>query len=92
VFLDFLEVGYTEKLTVTKAEPQIEFLAAREPGPSSESTGRVAMHRYSTSPIHTAGSDNRYRRLRQPSNLRLTAAGFRRLRCALSSGCSHRKR
>jgi len=87
VFLDFLEVGYTEKLAVTKAEPQLEFLAAEGNGAEFdiEGAGGDALLLDVTDPfspvriIQTGVSANR-------RNLRLNATGFRRLRCALASG------
>jgi len=87
VFLDYLEVGYAEKLKVTKAEPQLEFLAADGNGAEfgiEGATGDVLLldvtNPYSPVRItqtHVSGSRR---------NLRLGAAGFRRLRCALASG------
>jgi hypothetical protein len=87
VFLDYLEVGYAEKLKVTKAEPQLEFLAAEGNGAEfgiEGATGDVLLLDVSNpySPVRitqTYVSGNR-------RNLRLSAAGFRRLRCALASG------
>jgi len=87
VFLDFLEVGYTEKLTVTKAEPQLEFLAAEGGGAEfgiEGATGDVLLLDVTDpySPVQITDTDVSGSR----RNLRLNATGFRRLRCALSSG------
>jgi hypothetical protein len=86
-FLDYVEVGYAEKLTVTKAEPQLEFLAAE--GNAAEfgiegATGDVLLLDVTAPfyPSRITGTDVSGSR----RNLRLNAAGFRRLRCALSSG------
>jgi hypothetical protein len=86
VFLDFLEVGYTERLAVTKAEPQLEFLAAEGSGAEfgiEGAAGDVLLLDVTDpyGPVRVTDTDvNGSRR-----NLRLTAAGLRRLRCALSS-------
>jgi hypothetical protein len=87
VFLDFVEVGYAEKLTVTKAEPQIEFLAAEGSGAEFGIEGAAGdallldvTNPYS--PVRITDTDVSGSR----RNLRLNAAGLRRLRCALASG------
>jgi hypothetical protein len=87
VFLDYLEVGYTEKLTVTKAEPQLEFLAAEGNGAEfgiEGAGGDVLLLDVTNpySPVRIAQTNVSANR----RDLRLSAAGFRRLRCALSSG------
>jgi hypothetical protein len=87
VFVDFLEVGYTEKLAMTKAEPQLEFLATEGSGTEFgiEGAGGDVLLLDVTepySPARIVDSDVSGSR----RNLRLSAAGFRRLRCALSSG------
>ena len=86
-FLDFLEVGYTEKLAVTKPAPQLEFV--RPDGGGAEfgidgATGDALILDVTEpySPIRITDTDVSGSR----RNLRLTAAGLRRLRCALSSG------
>jgi hypothetical protein len=87
VYLDFVEVRYAEKLTVTKAEPQLEFLAGE--GGAAEfgiegATGDVLLLDV-TDPgeprqiTETGVAGNR-------RTCRLGVAGFRRLRCALVSG------
>jgi hypothetical protein len=87
VFVDFLEVGYTEKLAVTKAEPQLEFVATEGNGAEFGIDGASAdalildvTEPYG--PVRITDTDVSGSR----RNLRLSAAGFRRLRCALSSG------
>ncbi len=87
VFLDFLEVGYTEKLTVTKAEPQLEFIAPEGNGAEfgiEGATGDVLLLDVTGpySPVRIADTEVSGSR----RNLRLSAAGLRRLRCALASG------
>jgi len=87
VYLDFVEVGYSENLKVTKAEPQLEFLAAEGGGAEFGIEGATgdALLLDVTDPyvprrlteLGTAGN-----RL----TCRLSVAGFRRLRCALASG------
>ena len=86
-YLDFVEVGYAENLSVTKAEPQLEFLAAE--GGQSEfgiegATGDVLL-------LDVTDPDAP-RRITETGvvgsrrTCRLDVAGFRRLRCALVSG------
>jgi len=87
VFLDFLEVGYTEKLAVTGAGPQLEFVAAEGGGAEfgvDGATGDVLLLDVTNpySPVRITNTDVSGSR----RNLRLAAAGLRRLRCALSSG------
>jgi hypothetical protein len=87
VFLDFIEVGYAEKLTVTKAEPQLEFLNAE--GGDAEfgiegATGDVLLLDVTDPHSPTRFVDTEVAGSRR--NLRLSTAGFRRLRCALVSG------
>ncbi len=87
VFLDFVEVGYAEKLKVTKAMPELEFLAADGNAAEFGIEGAAgdALLLDVTEPldpvriVDTDVSANR-------RNLRLNVGGFRRLRCALSSG------
>jgi hypothetical protein len=87
VFLDYVEVGYTEKLAVTKAEPQLEFVAVEGSGLefSIEGAGGDVLLLDVTKPFSpvrvTQTSVSAGRR-----NLRLDAGGLRRLRCGLSSG------
>jgi hypothetical protein len=86
VFLDFLEVGYTEKLAVTKTEPQLEFVAADGSGAEfgiEGATGDALLLDVTDpySPVRITDTDVSGSR----RNLRLTAAGLRRLRCALSA-------
>jgi hypothetical protein len=87
VYLDYVEVGYAEKLKLTKAEPQLEFLAAD--GGEAEfgiegATGDVLLLDVTDpySPVRITDTDVSGSR----RNLRLTATGLRRLRCARSSG------
>ncbi len=87
VYLDFLEVRYAAKLSVTRTEPQLEF-AMRDSGTAEfgieGATGDVLLLDVTNpyNPVRiTQTSVSASRR-----NLRLSAAGFRRLRCALSSG------
>ena len=87
VFLDFIEVGYAEKLMVTKAEPQLEFLAAEGSGAEfgiEGAAGDVLLLDVTEpySPVQITDTDVSGSR----RNLRLSATGFRRLRCALASG------
>jgi hypothetical protein len=87
VFLDFIEVGYAEKLAVTKAELQLEFLAAEGGGAEfgiEGANGDVLLLDVTDpySPVRITGTDVSGSR----RTLRLSATGFRRLRCALSSG------
>jgi len=87
VFLDFLEVGYSEKLALSKGEPQLEFIAPEGNGAEfgiDGAAGEVLLldvtHPYSPVRIaQTSVSGSR-------RDLRLGAAGLRRLRCALASG------
>jgi hypothetical protein len=86
VFLDFLEVGYTEKLAVTQTEPQLEFTAAEGSGAEFGIDGAsgdalILDVTEPYSPVQITDTDVSGNR----RNLRLTAGGFRRLRCALSS-------
>ncbi|MCX6841767.1 MAG: C25 family cysteine peptidase [candidate division WOR-3 bacterium] len=87
VFLDFVEVGYAEKLKVTKAMPELEFLATD--GNAAEfgiegATGDVLLLDVTEplDPVRIVDTDVSANR----RNLRLNVGGFRRLRCALSSG------
>ena len=87
VFVDFVEVGYAEKLKVTKAEPQLEFVVqnagAAEFGIEG-ATGDVLLLDVSDpfSPVRIVDTEVSGGR----RNLRLSATGFGRLRCALASG------
>ncbi len=87
VYLDFLEVRYAEKLSVTKAEPQLEF-AVRDSGTAEfgieGATGDVLLLDV-TNPYSPVRITQTYVSASR-RNLRLSAAGLRRLRCALSSG------
>ncbi|MBN2465759.1 hypothetical protein JXD38_09105, partial [candidate division WOR-3 bacterium] len=87
VFLDYLEVGYAEKLTVTKAEPQLEFLATEGEGAEFgiEGAGGDVLLLDVTDPYGPVRITQTYVSANR-RNLRLNAAGFRRLRCALASG------
>ncbi|MCJ7797067.1 MAG: C25 family cysteine peptidase, partial [Thermoleophilia bacterium] len=87
VFLDFVEVRYAEKLSVTKAEPQLEF-AVRDSGTAEfgieGATGDVLLLDV-TDPgnprqITETGVAGGRR------TCRVDAAEFKRLRCALTSG------
>ncbi|MCX6841768.1 MAG: C25 family cysteine peptidase, partial [candidate division WOR-3 bacterium] len=86
VFLDFVEVRYAEKLSVTKAEPQLEF-AVRDSGTAEfgieGATGDVLLLDVTDpyGPVRITDTDVSGTR----RNLRLTSTGFSRLRCALSS-------
>jgi len=87
VFLDFLEVGYAEKLKVTGAEPQFEF-AVQDSGTAEfgieGATGDVLLLDVTDPyrPVQITDTDVSGSR----RNLRLSATGFTRLRCALASG------
>jgi len=87
VLLDFVEVRYAEKLRVTKAEPQLEFVAADGNGAEfgiEGATGDVLLLDVTNpySPARITGTDVSGGR----RNLRLSLSGFRRLRCALPNG------
>jgi len=87
VFLDFLEVGYSEKLALSKTESQLEFIAPEGNGAEfgiDGAAGEVLLldvtNPYNPGRIVQTGVSGSRR------NLRLTGAGLRRVRCALSSG------
>ena len=86
IYLDFLEVRYAEKLAVTKAKPQLEFVAVEGSGAEygiEGATGDVLLLDVTNpySPARIVDTDVSGSR----RNLRLSGGGFRRLRCALSS-------
>jgi len=87
VFLDFVEVRYAEKLSVTKAEPQLEF-AVQDSGTAEfgieGATGDVLLLDVTDpyGPVRITDTEVSGSR----RNLRLTSTGFSRLRCALASG------
>ena len=86
VLLDYIEVAYAERLRVTKAEPQLEFLAAEGNGAEfgiEGAAGDVLLLDV-TSPYSPVRITQTYVSANR-RNLRLSAVGFRRLRCALSS-------
>ncbi|HTW92248.1 MAG TPA: C25 family cysteine peptidase [bacterium] len=87
VYLDYLEVGYSEKLAVTSSNPQLEFLAAEGSGAQFGIDGASgdALILDVTNPF----SPNRITNTDVAGSrrgLRLSAGGFRRLWCALPSG------